>query len=100
MTSSEIEILDIRLTDGEKPIKAFVDIRFGRWTLRDVRVLGFEGKPLTIGLPQISWKDPRDQMIKYKVLITIPKEDLQGIELVILPAFLREKEKMNGYEKR
>ena len=72
----EIRILDVRAQNSGRPLKAFIDIRFNDFVIRDFRVIKENGKRLIVASPQVSWKD-RTGLIKYKTLITFP-DDVKG----------------------
>jgi DNA-binding cell septation regulator SpoVG len=90
-----IEILEIRLQNGNKPLKAFVDIQIKNTIIRDFRIIQEDGKRPWVATPQVSWKDKTGQ-IKYKTIITFP-DDLKGqIDLAILNSYAREMEGKHG----
>jgi DNA-binding cell septation regulator SpoVG len=90
----QIKILEIRLINDGRTIKAFCDIQVNDWIVRDIRVMQ-EGK-LYVMLPQTSWKDPVTKQIRFKSVFTIPPEQKQGIDIVVLNAYQVEREKKNG----
>ncbi len=90
-----INVLEIRLLNDEKPLKAFADAQVGTWIVRDWRIIQQNGKRAYVMAPQLSWKDPATSEIKYKTILTIPAEEKQQIDVAILSAFHREKEKFH-----
>ena len=70
----DIKILEIRPQNGDKPLKAFADIRLGEISIRDFRVIKENGKRLLVAPPQVSWRDKSTGSIRYKTIITCPDE--------------------------
>ena len=95
-----IEILEFRPCQGNKPLRAFVDIKVNDWIIRDFRVLKQNGQKAFVSGPQVSWKDPDTGEIRFKGILTIPPEQKQRIEVEILSAYQREMEKSNGRTER
>jgi len=86
-----IKVLNIRLQNSGRPLKAFIDIALENLIIRDFRIIKENGKRLVVVCPQVSWKD-RAGLIKYKTLITFP-DDVKGeLDIVILSAYRREME--------
>jgi DNA-binding cell septation regulator SpoVG len=94
-----IEVIDIRLLPGDKPLKAFCDVRVNDWIIHDFRVIKQNSQRASVSPPQVSWKDPESGEIRYKGILTIPPEQKQRIDVEILFAFQREMEKRNGKQK-
>ena len=92
----KIEVLDIRrLFDNGRSLVAFVDAKFDDWiVVRYFWVIRVAGK-LAVELPQTSWKDPRDSLIKYKSIVHFPPDIQKKIEVHLLTSFL-EKEERNA----
>ena len=89
-----IRVLDVRLQNSGRPLKAFIDITYRDLTIRDFRVIKENGKRLVVACPQLSWKD-RTGLIKYKTLITFP-DDVKGeLDRIILNAYHSEVETHN-----
>lgn len=86
-----IKVLDIRLQNSGKPLRAFIDIAYGGLTIRDFRVIKENSKRLIVACPQLSWKD-RIGLIKYKTLVTSPDETKGEIDRLILNAYHQEME--------
>ena len=94
---TELELLDIRVLNGNTPLKAFADLRFKDLNLviRDWRIIQQEGAKMYVASPQNTWKAPNGEM-RYKSTITMPDRLRQKIELLVLPEYERAKEKKNG----
>ena len=92
----EIQVIEIRLLAGERPLKAFCDVKVNDWLVHDFRIVKQDGQRAFVSPPQVSWKDPETGEIKYKGILTIPSEQKQRIEVEILSAFQKEMEKKNG----
>jgi len=88
-----VQIIDLRLLPGEKPLKGFADVQVGEWTVREWRIIKENGKPYRVAPPQISWKAP-DGAILYKTVITVPDELKGQIDFAVLKRFMGEMEKM------
>ena len=96
---TEIQIVELRLLPGDRPLRAFVDIKVNDWIIHDFRVLKQNGQKAFVSPPQASWKDPETGAIKYKGILTIPPEQKQRIDVEILSAFQKEMEKRDGQQK-
>lgn len=92
----EIRVIDIRLLNSDKALKAFVDVQVGDWLIYDWRVTKQDGQRAWVSVPQTSWKD-KDGKVRYRALLSIPGELKQRIEVAILSAW--EKELEIGEEK-
>ena len=90
-----VQVLEMRLLQGDRALKAFADIQLGDIVIREFRVIKENGKRPWIVSPQISWKDPGGQ-IKYKTIITLPDELKGEIDRIILNRFSEELEKERG----
>jgi hypothetical protein len=86
--ASTIEILEFRKVN-QGNLKAFVDIHIGQTTFRDFRVVHVEGQTPWVASPQTSWKNGNGE-IKYKSIITFPKELKEIVDSVILAYYQRE----------
>jgi DNA-binding cell septation regulator SpoVG len=84
---SAITVLAIRRLAGDKPLKAFVDVKVGDLEINDFRVVQQANQRAWISVPQTSWKDPSSGEIRYRNLLTIPGELKQKIETAILYAW-------------
>jgi len=96
----KVEVLGIRLLNGDRPLRAFADIRLeDSIVIREFRVIKENGKRLRVASPQLSWKGP-DGQIQYKTIVTLLSDDQKGaVELAILKAFTGELEKLNAKER-
>jgi len=92
----QIHIIEMRLLYGDRPLRAFCDVKVNDWVICDFRVIKQNGQRAFVSPPQVSWKDPETGQIRYKGILTIPPEQKQRIEIEILAAFQREMEKSNG----
>lgn len=88
-----IEVIEIRLLNGNRPLKGFADVKLGDIIIRDFRIIKQNGQRAFVSPPQVSWKDPDTGEIKFKGVLTIPPEQKQRIDLEILSAFQKEMEK-------
>lgn len=92
----QIEILELRLLNGDRSLRAFVDLQIGDWIVREFRVIKENGKRPWVASPQTSWKDPESGQIKYKTVITFPDELKGEIDRVVLNRFTEEMENKNA----
>ena len=91
-----IRVVEIRpLSDG-RPLRAFADVQVGDWIIYDFRVVQRSGEKASVLPPQVSWRDPQTGQIKYKGVLTIPPEQKQRIDVMILSAYQKEMEKNHG----
>ena len=93
-----VQVLEMRLLQGDRALKAFADIQLGDIVIREFRVVKENGKRPWIVSPQISWKD-QEGKIKYKTVITLPDELKGQIDLAILKAYTEEMEKNNAKQR-
>jgi len=93
----KIEILEIRFLDTGKPLKAFVNALVNDWVVRDFRIIQQDGQRAYVMPPQVSWRDTDSGAIKYKGILTIPIEEKQMIDIAILSAYQREKERLDAH---
>jgi len=96
LSCDPIQVLEIRLLNGNKALRAFADIQVGNWTIHDFRVIKQNGQKAFVSPPQTSWKDPRTGEIRYRGILTLPPELKQKIEIAVLSAFQEELEKKHG----
>jgi hypothetical protein len=89
-----MKLLELRLLpERTHPVKAFADIELDDGTIiREFRVVQEPKRLPTVGNPQISWKDPADGRIKYKVIVTLPKPVKNEVDLLILGKWMGAKE--------
>ena len=91
----EIKIIQIRLLNDGRSLKAFVDVQVGDWIIHDFRIIKQNGQRASVSPPQVSWKDPQTGSIRFKGVLTIPPEQKQRIDVEILAAYQREMESKN-----
>lgn len=92
-----MKVLELRLTNGEKPTKAFADLELENGLIiKDVKVIQQPGQRAWVALPQMSWKDPSDGQIKYRVLVTAPPPLKGEIDVCVLSAWSREKQEQQN----
>jgi DNA-binding cell septation regulator SpoVG len=92
-----MKVIEIRkkLENG-KPLKAFADIELDSGiVVRELRIIQDKGKRPWVACPQLSWKDPESGQIRYRTIITFPDQLKGEIDLLILNAWIREKENSN-----
>jgi len=92
----EVKVIEIRVLNDGRSLKAFADVKIGDWIIHDFRVIKQNDQRAFISPPQVSWKDPKTGEIRFKGIFTVPPEQKQRIEVEILAAFQREMEKSNG----
>ena len=95
----DVRVIEIRLMSGDRPLKAFCDVKVNDWLVHDFRIIRQNGQKAFVSPPQVSWKDPETGEIKYKGILTIPPEQKQSIDVEVLSAFQKEMEKRNGNQK-
>lgn len=91
----EIEVLDLRVIESGKSLKAFADVRLGNIVIRDFRVVKEVGKRPHVKAPFSTYKDQKGQ-IKFRPIIVLPDEVRGEVDLLILNAYQREKEQNDG----
>ena len=96
----EIKIIQIRLLNDGRSLKAFVDVQVGDWIIHDFRIIKQNGQRASVSPPQVSWKDPQTGSIRFKGVLTIPPEQKQRIDVEILAAYQREMEIKNERSKQ
>jgi DNA-binding cell septation regulator SpoVG len=91
----DIEVVELKVLNTDRPIKAFADIRLDGWlTIRGFRVIQREGKRPRVEPPQASWRGALGN-IMYKRLLTMPDEIAGRIHLEILQQYVRVMEEQN-----
>lgn len=97
-----MRILSLKiLPENGKPLKAFADVELSNgMIIREFRVIQDPGKRAWIACPQISWRDSESGEIKYRTVITLPDQIKGEIDLLILNAWIREREKSGGSLRR
>ena len=88
--NGEIKVVEIRWTNGDRPLKAYVSVQVGDWIIYDWRIVQQPNQRAWVSVPQTSWKSP-DGKVQYRALLSIPGELKQRIEVAILSAWEREK---------
>lgn len=88
----DIQVIELRLLPGDRPLKAFCDVKLNGMVIREFRIIKENDKRPWIVSPQISWKDQSGQ-IKYKTVVTLPGEVKGQIDFAILKRFTEEMEK-------
>jgi len=90
----EVKILDVRLQNNGKPLKAFVDIEFNGLVIRDFRIIQQPGQKAYIVSPQTTWKGPQGKS-NFKSIISMPNDIKWQVESAILTEFQKAKEGSN-----
>lgn len=92
-----MRLIELRCRPGNgKPLKAFADVELDNgMVIREFRIIQEPNQRPQIASPQLSWKDPLSSQIKYKTIVTFPNQLKGEIDLLILNAWNREKEKGN-----
>lgn len=86
----DIEVIEIHLQRGDRPLRAFASIRVGDWTIHDWRIVRQnENERAWVSVPQTSWRD-REGKVRYRALLSIPGELMQRICVAILSAWEKE----------
>ena len=85
-----IRIIDIRLIDNGKPLKAFADIEVNGIEIRNFRIVQEPKRKAYVVSPQTSWRG-QGGIIQYKTLITLPDELKWRIDSAVLAAFQKVK---------
>ncbi len=88
MPEKTIEVIELRQVRNGN-LKAFADIQLGQTIIRDFRVVHQSGQRPWVGPPQVAWKDPSGEL-KYKAIITFPKELKELVDSMILARYQRE----------
>ena len=94
-TPMSIKILDIRLQNHERPLKAFVDIEFYGLAIRDFRIIQQPGHKAYVVAPQTAWKGQQGKP-NFKPLISMPNAIKWQIESAVLAEYQRATEASNG----
>lgn len=95
--NDEIKVVEVKLMNGDRPLKAFITVQVSDWLIHDWRIVQQPGQRAWGSVPQTSWKD-KDGKVQYRALLTIPGELKQRIEVAILSAW--EREERSGKAKR
>jgi DNA-binding cell septation regulator SpoVG len=86
---SDITVIAIRRLSGDKPLKAFVDVKVGAWSICDFRIVKQAGQRAWVSPPQASWKTDTGE-VRYRSILTIPSELKQRIDVAVLSAWEQE----------
>jgi len=86
--AGKIQILEFRKVNHGN-LKAFIDLQIGQTIMRDFRVVHVEGQRPWVSSPQVAWKDGNGEL-KYKTIITFPKELKELVDNMILAHYQRE----------
>ena len=86
---TEIKIIEIRLLNDGRSLRAFVDVQVGDWIIYEWRVIKKDGQRAWVSVPMASWKD-LNHKVRYRALLSVPDEWKQRIELAILSAWEEE----------
>ena len=94
-----MRVLEVRLKSiNEKPLKGFADVELDSGIiLREFRIIHEPNKRPWVACPQLSWKAPKTGQIKYKTVVTFPSQLKGEIDLLILNAWMREREKQSEH---
>jgi len=93
-----VEVLEIRLVNKRKPLKAFADLRIGDWTIRDFRVVQHNDGKAYVETPVRSWRNSNGD-IQFKNILTLPDGLKWQVESAILAEFqkVREEKRNDNY---
>jgi len=91
----KIQIVELRLLPGDKPLKAFCDVRIDDWIIHEWRIIKKDGQRACVSVPMASWKD-FEHKVRYRALLSIPDELKQRIEVAILSAWEKEERSENN----
>ena len=93
-----MRVIDLRLKPPNgKSLRGFADVELDDgMVIREFRIIQEPGKHPVVACPQASWKDPKDGQIKYTAIVTLPQPLKVEVDMLILGAWLKEKEKRNG----
>ena len=90
----EVKILDVRLQNNGKPLKAFADINLDGLVIRDFRIIQQPGQKAYVVAPQTAWKGQQGKP-NFKPIISMPNAVKWQIESAILTEYQRAKEGSN-----
>ena len=95
-----IKVIELRLLESGKPLKAFADVEFDEWLIiREFRVIQKDGKRPKVHPPQASWKGPLGN-IMYRPLVTMPDDIAGRVSLEILKHFVEAMEGKSSEQSR
>jgi len=88
-----IEIIDLRLLPGNRPLKAFCDVRVNDIIIKDFRILQDNGRPY-VKAPFVTYKN-KVGTLRFRQIIDLPGEVRTRINNMILSEYYREKEQIH-----
>ncbi len=90
-----MRVVELRLKPSNgKALKGFADVELNNGiVVKEFRIIQEPNKRPFIACPQLSWKDPSSGQIRYTTIITFPSQLKGEIDLLILNAWDRMKEK-------
>ncbi len=92
----KIEVLQIRCSPRDRPLRGFADVRVGAFVLRDFRIMRENGGKPYIKAPFVTYKS-KGGKLKFHQIIDLPAEVRGQVDTAILSAFYaREKEEKDG----
>lgn len=86
---TDIHVVGILLQNNGRPVKAYVDVEVGDWTINNWKIVKQNNQRAWVSVPQTSWKD-QEGRVRYRALLSIPDELKQRIEVAILSAWEKE----------
>lgn len=96
----DIEILEMRLLSGDKPLRAFADIQIDDWlTIRDWRIVKRQGKAPQVIAPETTWKNAEGE-IQHKTIVVLSDEMRGQVDLAILNYFIKKVRKTDEQSKK
>ncbi len=93
----DIEVIEIKLIDGDGPLKAFATVKAGDWITRSWRIIQRKGEKIWVQEPQLRWRNNNGEL-RYQSLLSVPAELRQEIEFAILSAWKKGKGNEKGKE--
>jgi DNA-binding cell septation regulator SpoVG len=91
----KIKVVEIRLLPfNGKPTQGFADVQFDMITIRDFKILKEEGKRPYVKVPFQTYRGQTGEL-KFRPMVILPDEVRGEVDLAILNAYQREKEKEN-----
>ena len=96
----DIKVIEIKLLGSNcDPLKAIASVRIGDINIYEWRILKKEGERVSVQPPHAAWKG-QDGLIKYRYLLSMPRELKQRIEVAILSTWERKVSDEKGKEGR
>jgi DNA-binding cell septation regulator SpoVG len=88
-----MKLLELHALPGDRKVRAFATVELDNGiVIRDFRIIQEPRRLPMVANPQVSWRDPADGQLKYKVLITLPKPLKNEVDLLVLEAWMGMKE--------